>query len=107
MALPLFGSNPPCAKPEPLGRLAGKAGAALEPAPLLLERRADKLLTSIGLPPTAVMTTSLFVAAEVMLFLRDTRWAGLMEPTESEWAWALGWTWRGYALEVAELMEAR
>jgi hypothetical protein len=92
MALPLFVSNPSCAKPEPLGRLAGKAGAALKPTPLLLARRAEKLLASIGLPPTAVMTASLFVAAEVMLFLRDTRWAGLMEPKESEWAWALACT---------------
>jgi hypothetical protein len=98
----LFGSNPPCAKPEPLGRLAGKAGVALEPVPLLLARRAEKLLVSIGL-----MTASLFVAVEVMLFLRDTRWTGLMEPTDSEWLWVLGCIWRGYALDVAELMEAR
>lgn len=87
IALPYFASYAPCPNPEPLGRLAGNG--LLEPItdfpPRLLKWLHDSKILPEGSRPIAAIAAAWLAADADVDFLRVTRCAGLMAPTERLW----------------------
>jgi hypothetical protein len=80
IALPYLLSYTACPKPEPLGKLAGKA---------LLELLRPRLFDSAPLPDDSLMAADMaasrLTAVDDMDFRRLTRWAALIDGTDREW----------------------